>query len=192
MIRYLFSQPQARAPRPALFLDRDGVINRRIAGSYVTRWNEFEFLPGIVEALAALSEAGAYPIIVVSNQAGVGKGLISRPGLAGITSSFVDSLRRAGVPIDAVYYCPHTVEQRCDCRKPRPGLLTRAAAEWNLDLRRSVLVGDSLSDIAAASAACCRAVWLDHSSRTSRFPQAVAAVDTVTAIPRAVFELGIV
>jgi len=136
--------------------------------------------------LAGLSESGL-PIIVVSNQACVGKGLLEPSALVEITNRFVASLRRTGGRIDAVYYCPHTPEENCDCRKPRGGLLSRAARDWALDLRRSVLIGDSISDVQAASAAGCTPIlW---SSAGQEQPWAVnrpggagLAVDSLSGI----------
>jgi D-glycero-D-manno-heptose 1,7-bisphosphate phosphatase len=156
-IRFFLSQPDRAEFRPALFLDRDGVINERIPGGYVTNWDAFRFVPGIVEALQALSSL-ELPIIVVSNQAAVGKGLLSIRGLSEITRRFADVLRRAEARVDAVYYCPHTPSENCDCRKPKPGLLRMAASDWGIDLRRSVLIGDAPTDFAAAAAAGCRSL----------------------------------
>jgi len=152
--------PPGQERRPAIFLDRDGVINRRIVGGYVTRWAEFQFLEGMIVALRELSRL-KLPMIVVSNQAGAGKGLMRRSDLAVITARFVGALARRRARIDAVYYCPHASEQACSCRKPHPGLLLAAARDWKIDLRRSVLVGDSLRDIEAAHAAGCRAILFD-------------------------------
>jgi D-glycero-D-manno-heptose 1,7-bisphosphate phosphatase len=159
-IAFRFGDPPPRATRPAIFLDRDGVINERIVGGYVTSWGQFRFLEG---SIAMLRELGRFklPLIVVSNQAGVGKGLMSRANLARITERFVSRLRRAGASIAAVYYCPHTADAGCRCRKPRPGLLLQAARDWRIDLGHSILIGDSPSDIEAARAAGCRSILFD-------------------------------
>jgi len=157
IVALLFSQPDKHHGRPAVFLDRDGVINEKIDGGYVTGWDSFRFVPGILGALSILS-AAPYPIIIVSNQAAVAKGFIGRTVLEELTKRFVAKLRRSGARIDAVYYCPHTPEMNCACRKPKAGLLERAAAEWGVDLKRSVFVGDSLSDMQAAAAAGSRAI----------------------------------
>jgi D-glycero-D-manno-heptose 1,7-bisphosphate phosphatase len=162
-IRLLFSPPDSSTVRPAVFLDRDGVINEKIPGGYVTDWNSFRFVPGITGALRALSSIGL-PIIVVSNQAGVGKGMPSRRVLGQITRRFVEALRKEGARVDAVYYCPHAPESGCNCRKPRPGLLEQAAEDWGVALTRSVLVGDSQSDLKAADAVGCRAVIFTRDS----------------------------
>jgi len=157
ILSYQFSELPQGGSRPAIFVDRDGVINQQIAGSYVTRWSEFHFSPGIVEALAEISRL-PFPIIVVSNQAGVGKGMLALAELSAITHEFVSQLASAGARIDAAYYCPHTPEQACPCRKPKEGLLLRAARDWCVDLTRSVFVGDSVTDMQAANAVGCRSV----------------------------------
>ena len=162
-MRLLFSQPPSSGLRPAIFLDRDGVINERITDGYVRRWSEFRFVPGIIDALAMLSETPV-PIIVVSNQAGVEKGLIKRSDLMELTERFVDCLRQASARIDAVYYCPHTPEEACSCRKPQAGLLLRAAQDWRIDLCNSVFVGDSVTDAEAAHAVDCGAILFDRTA----------------------------
>jgi D-glycero-D-manno-heptose 1,7-bisphosphate phosphatase len=158
-MRLFFTQPPESGLRPAIFLDRDGVINQQIVGGYVTSWAEFRFLPGVIETLARLAEFDL-PVIVISNQAAVEKGLIDRATLAGITRQFVGRLEEAGARIDAVYYCPHRPETGCECRKPKAGLLLEAAREWRLDLSRSVFVGDSMADMEAARAAGCKGILL--------------------------------
>jgi D-glycero-D-manno-heptose 1,7-bisphosphate phosphatase len=159
-IAFHFDKSPCRGRRPAIFLDRDGVINERVVGGYVTSWSGFRFLDGIVPVLRELVRF-KLPLVVVSNQAGVGKGLMSRTALARITERFVAHLARLGVPIAAVYYCPHAPEARCRCRKPRSGLLLRAAHDWRIDLDRSILVGDSPSDVEAARAARCQSILFD-------------------------------
>lgn len=157
ILRLFLSDPGVSSASHALLFDRDGVINERIFGAYVTKWSEFKFINGIAEVLASLSALGL-PMIIVSNQAGVGKGLVSENSLKEITHHFVADLAARGARIDAVYYCPHRPDDRCVCRKPAPGLLTRAAADWSLDLRSSVLIGDSESDLAAAKAVQCPSI----------------------------------
>ena len=181
-MRLLFSQPSSSALRPAIFLDRDGVINERITGGYVTDWSKFSFVPGIVRALTMLSET-SLPIIVVSNQAGVEKGLIKRSDLTELTRRFVDHLRQVSARIDAVYYCTHVPERGCACRKPREGLLRRAAQDWRIDLRNSVLVGDSVTDAEAARAVDCRAILFDRTASISNgVPAGTITVNHVSEI----------
>jgi D-sedoheptulose 7-phosphate isomerase len=159
-MRILFSELPESGDRPAIFLDRDGVINERIPGGYVTSWDQFRFIDGIVETVASLAGLGL-PVIVISNQACVGKGLIDELRLESITRRFVAALQLAGGRVDAVYYCPHRPDESCGCRKPRPGLLEQASRDWRIDLGQSVLVGDSATDLDAAATVGCRAVLFD-------------------------------
>jgi D-sedoheptulose 7-phosphate isomerase len=156
-LKFFYSTPPATGIQPAVFFDRDGVINERIYGGYIGGWDQFHFLDGIKSAMASLSKLNL-PIIVVSNQASVGRSLLSPATLREITERFVKALQEAGARVSAVYYCPHTPEQGCGCRKPRSGLLEAAARDWRIDLRRSVLIGDSESDVQAARALGCHAI----------------------------------
>ena len=166
-IRYLFSKPPGAGKRPAIFLDRDGVINERAFGGYVTEWEQFRFIDGISESIAQLAKLNL-PIIVISNQACIGKGLLPIASLGEITERFVATLRAVGGRVDAVYYCPHTPEQHCGCRKPRTGLLERAGQEWGLDLNQSILIGDAVSDLEAARALECRAILFQQENGSMR------------------------
>ncbi len=189
IMRILFTDPAGRDKGPALFLDRDGVINEQVDGSYVTDWSQFHFVPGIPEALAALSKLGL-PIIVVSNQACVGKGLMSRTTLEEITRRFVEILGNLGARVDAVYYCPHTPEDGCDCRKPKPGLLQQAARDWGSQLHEASFVGDSPTDLGAAQATGCRVVFFSRKAApASSIPAAAAIVREAADILPAVCAL---
>jgi len=161
-LRLLFNTPPATGRRPAIFLDRDGVINERIADGYVTNWHEFRFVDGAMRVLRDLARL-RLPILVISNQSGVGKGLLGRGALRQITERFVAALERRGARIDGVYYCPHRPEEGCPCRKPKPGLLLQAARDWRIALGASVMVGDAATDIQAAEAAGCRGILIDSS-----------------------------
>ena len=156
ILRRFYARPPGASSR-AIFVDRDGVINRRIVGGYVTDWSEFEFLPGAIDAIAKLSALEG-PIIVVSNQAGVGKGLVDVARLLDVTNRFVGAIQQRGGRIDAVYYCPHAPDDACACRKPKPGLLLQAASDWTLDLSASMMIGDSETDAEAGRAAGCEVV----------------------------------
>lgn len=141
----------------AVFLDRDGIINRRIVDGYVRRWDEFEFLPDIFEVLPRVHAAG-YLAIVITNQRGIGRGLMAEDDLADIHNRMQELLaRRTGHRFDAIYHCPHNHDAACDCRKPLPGMLLRAAAEHAIELPASWMIGNSESDITAGHAAGCRA-----------------------------------
>lgn len=138
----------------AVFVDRDGVINQE-RRDYVTHWDEFRFLPGAVEALAALTQAGL-DLFIVTNQSAIHRGIVSLDEVEGLHRRMVAALNAAGGHVRGIYLCPHTPEEGCACRKPRPGLLLRAAAEHDLDLTRCYLIGDKLSDMEAGRAVGCR------------------------------------
>jgi D-glycero-D-manno-heptose 1,7-bisphosphate phosphatase len=142
--------------RPAIFLDRDGVINENLP-DHVRSWEAFRFLPGALAAIRTLAELQA-PVFVVTNQAVIGRRLMSRECLDDIHERMLSHIRRAGGEIAEVLYCPHEPEVRCRCRKPAPGMLLSAAAQFDVDLPRSVLVGDALSDVLAGQRAGCRTI----------------------------------
>ncbi len=129
------------------FLDRDGVLNRKMPeGRYVTSWSEFEILPGVIQTIARLNRAGIR-VIVVSNQRGIAKGLYTAADVEAIHASFQEHLRAQGAHIDRFYFCPHD-KQSCDCRKPLPGMFDQARRDFpEIDPAHSAMIGDSLSDI---------------------------------------------
>jgi len=157
MMQIVFSEKKLDVRGPAIFLDRDGVINCRRPGDYVLNWSQFLFVSGIQAALKQLS-ALHLPMIVISNQAAVGKGLLNPLALQEITAQMQQTLLADGVSLAAVFYCTHRADENCDCRKPRPAMLLRAANEFNIDLSRSIFIGDSASDIEAGLAAGCKPV----------------------------------
>jgi D-glycero-D-manno-heptose 1,7-bisphosphate phosphatase len=146
------------APGPALFLDRDGVVN--VDHGYVHRVDQFDFLPGIFELARFVTLDLRWPIVVVSNQSGIGRGLFDEAAHAALTAWMCDRFREQQAPIARAYHCPYhpehgTGDYRCDhdWRKPKPGMMLQAAVDLDLDLSRSVMIGDRLSDIEAAAAA---------------------------------------
>ena len=140
--------------RAAVFLDRDGVINENRL-DYVKSRAEFVFLPGVMEPLRRLAQTDL-AIVVITNQSAIGRGLVSPEEAEAINRFMVEEIERLGGRVDGVFCCPHRPDEGCECRKPRPGLLFRAAEELGLDLERSFLVGDALSDVEAARAAGCQ------------------------------------
>jgi histidinol-phosphate phosphatase family protein len=131
----------------SLFLDRDGVINRRIVGGYVRSWDQFEFLPGVTEALKLLT-GNFKKIIVVSNQQGVGKGMITDEDVKAIHSRMAEEIVKAAGTIDKIYYCPFLEENKSILRKPNIGMALKARKEYpGINFKRSVMVGDSISDM---------------------------------------------
>ena len=159
MLKIFFREAFDAAKGPAIFIDRDGVINCRRPGDYVLDWSQFVFVPGIREALKQLSSLGL-PMIVISNQAAVGKGLLDPAGLDEITARMNAALVADGTSLAAAYYCPHKIADDCPCRKPKAALLFSAAADFNIDLGRSVFIGDSETDVQAARAAGCTPLLL--------------------------------
>ena len=136
-----------------IFLDRDGVINRNPPNKgYVRKWAEFTFIPNSRKAIRELTESG-YRIVVVTNQSGIGRGLYSEEDLADIHARMVAEINKTGGKIDAVYYCPHHPDAGCECRKPKPGMLIRAAREHNIELSNAHLIGDVPTDIEAGQRA---------------------------------------
>jgi histidinol-phosphate phosphatase family protein len=166
LLRILFSELTTKAKGPAIFLDRDGVINCRRPNDYVLDWSQFVFVPGIREALKRLSSLGL-PMIVISNQAAVGKGLLDVAGLGEITARMNEALIADGTSIAAAYYCTHKPDENCNCRKPKPGLLQCAAEDFNVDLSRSIFIGDSKTDVLAAQAAGCAPILFGSATHGS-------------------------
>jgi D-glycero-D-manno-heptose 1,7-bisphosphate phosphatase len=148
--------PSPTTRKPAIFLDRDGVIveNR---SDYVKSIAEVYILPGALAALAQAARLDAR-IVVVTNQSAVGRGLLSRAGLLAINAHVHAAIVAAGGRIDGWYFCPHRPDEGCPCRKPKPGMLLDAAADLDIDLPASVMVGDAISDILAGHAAGTQAV----------------------------------
>lgn len=143
--------------RKAAFIDRDGVLNEERA--FVHRIADFVFVPGAIAALQALQGAG-YLLVVITNQSGIARGLYAEADYLALTEHMRERLHAAGVRLDAVEYCPHLTDAPveryrvdCDCRKPKPGMLTRAMRALDVDPKTSFIVGDRLSDIDAGRAA---------------------------------------
>ncbi|MBE0641466.1 MAG: HAD family hydrolase [Bacteroidales bacterium] len=142
-----FGEPDKRW---TLFLDRDGVINERPPGDYVKKFSDFHFMPGVTQAIAHLSSVFGR-IIIVTNQQGIGKGLMSTEDLGSIHLSMADQIRKAGGQIDAVYHCPHKAEEGCDCRKPANGMFLQALEQFPaIRPEQSIMVGDTASDVGFA------------------------------------------
>ncbi len=150
-----------------VFLDRDGVINRKPpTGEYVTRWSDFEFLPGVPDAIARMTSAGLR-VVVATNQRGIARGLVEKAEVERIHRRMAGILAKSGGRIDAVYYCPHD-DGECDCRKPATGLFRRAQSDDPAtDFAQSVVIGDSLTDIQAGSAIGARTILIAADPETA-------------------------
>lgn len=142
----------------AVFLDRDGVLNDN-PGGFITKVQAFSILPGVPEALARLTQAG-YLNIIVTNQSGIGRGLIPFSILEAIHQSLKEKVAQAGGKIDGIYYCPHLPEEGCSCRKPSPGLILQAARDLSICLEKSFMIGDSERDLIAGRRAGCKKSFL--------------------------------
>jgi len=180
--------------RPALFLDRDGVLieNR---DDYVRSWADVEIFPQAIAALAGVRHCD-YDVIVVTNQSAVGRGLITVEAAEVISDRLTAHIREAGGRVDALYMCPHGPNDGCDCRKPLPGLLHRAAREMSLDLEGSVMIGDALTDVQAGRAAGVGRLILVRTGRGRRqeallSPAEREAIEIVDSLSDAFMSLGI-
>ena len=143
--------------RPALFLDRDGVVNREIG--YLYRTDQVEFTPGIFD-LCRHAQALGYALIIITNQSGIARQLYSETDFHSLMNWMTEKFLRQNVRIDGYYFCPHhpeygvgTYRKECEDRKPQPGMILKASSDHNIDLNRSILVGDRCSDIQAGAAA---------------------------------------
>lgn len=150
-------------PKKVIFLDRDGVVNRKPApANYVKKWEEFSFLPHAKNALKKLFDAGFW-LFIVTNQPGVARSMMSRQDLEDIHRRMVKELATEGIEIKGIYSCLHGWDEGCFCRKPKPGLFYRAAAENALELYDSFLIGDDIRDISAGQSVGCRTVFIGTS-----------------------------
>jgi histidinol-phosphate phosphatase family protein len=135
-----------------IFIDRDGVINRDPGGwtkhNYVTKWDEFFFIDGSIEALKRLKEAG-YKIYLISNQGGIGRGYFTQKDLDEINRKMLAEIKKGSGKIDQLYYCPHHEGDNCECRKPKTGLIEKAIRSKEVDLKNTFIIGDTLRDIEA-------------------------------------------
>lgn len=158
-----------RNKQRAIFLDRDGTINRYVG--FLRDIEQFELLPGAAEAIRRINASG-YLAIVVTNQPVIARGEVTREQLREIHDKMETLLGREGAYVDAIYYCPHhphrgypgevaELKIDCDCRKPKPGLLLQAAEDYNIDLTKSWMIGDSQSDMQAGEAAGCKTALVD-------------------------------
>jgi len=177
----------------AVFLDRDGTIN--VEKEYLHRPEEFEFIPGVPEAIRLLRTAG-FRVIVVTNQSGVARGYYDEQAVEALHRHLDGELARYDTGVDAYYFCPHhpvegvgEYRTACDCRKPLPGMLIQAARDFGLDLGRSYIVGDKLADVEAGLAAGCGTVLVrtGYGERAAgKVPEGVTVCDDLLAAAEAI------
>ena len=158
----------------AAFLDRDGVINKDVG--YLSRAEEIYILPNVISALSELKRQG-FLNIIITNQSGIARGYFSEETFISVNKAIVRKLNRNNTLIDTYYYCPHHPQavlpeyrEQCECRKPAPGMILNAAAQFDLDLSGSILVGDKETDIEAGIAAGIGKTFLLRPSNVSEIP----------------------
>lgn len=171
----------------AIFLDRDGVINKYVG--FLRDINEFELIEGVPEAVKTINESG-YLAIVVTNQPVIARGEVTYEELHEIHNKMETLLGKEGVYLDAIYYCPHhphkgyegeipELKFDCDCRKPKPGMLLKAAEDFNIDLKQSWMIGDSESDIAAGKTAGCKTAFIGESETDISYKNLLDAIKEI-------------
>lgn len=138
---------------PAVFLDRDGVINRD-SPDYITSWDQFRFLPGSLSAIRRLTEAGR-TVIVITNQSAVGRGMMEAATLERMHRNLCREVAAHGGRLDAIFHCPHHPDAGCTCRKPAPGLIRQAQRRFAIDLAAATMIGDSARDVQCGTRAGC-------------------------------------
>ncbi|MCL1115560.1 D-glycero-beta-D-manno-heptose 1,7-bisphosphate 7-phosphatase [Shewanella basaltis] len=176
--------------KKAVFLDRDGVINKDTG--YVHSVDDFEYIEGVFEACLALKEMG-YLLVVVTNQSGIARGMYSEDDFHHLTEWMDWNFADKGIELDGIYYCPHHPEkglgeykQDCNCRKPKPGMLIDAAKFLKIDLTNSVMVGDKADDMLAAKAAGINLTILVRSGKVvdeAGIKEASFVVDSIKDVP---------
>jgi D-glycero-D-manno-heptose 1,7-bisphosphate phosphatase len=136
-----------------VFIDRDGVINKD-SPAYIKSWSEFEFLPRSLDAIQILASNG-FNVIVITNQSAIRRNYLSKDDLEAIHSKMKVIVKQHGGDIKDIFYCPHIPEDQCDCRKPKPGLIDQAQRKYNIDISKTIMIGDSAKDIECAKNAGC-------------------------------------
>lgn len=147
--------------RKIIFLDRDGVINKKAPkADYIKKWEEFKFLPGAVEAMKLLAKNN-YEMYIISNQAGIARGMMTIGDLEDIHKNMLSELEKKGIKIQDIFYCPHGWDEGCDCRKPKPGMFYQASNKYNIDLSKTVFIGDDERDMEAGNKAGVKTYLVD-------------------------------
>lgn len=167
----------------AVFLDRDGTINRNVP--YCSRPEDFELLPGVEEGVRCLNERG-FTVVVITNQSGIARGYFTEKTLAEIHEKMSKELGKAGARLDAIYYCPHHPDDNCDCRKPKPTLLWEAASDLAIDLGQSYVIGDRRMDVEMGRRGGCKASLLVSPDEEGADPRKLKDVRTFGSVLEAV------
>jgi D-glycero-D-manno-heptose 1,7-bisphosphate phosphatase len=184
---------EAGKKRRAVFLDRDGTIN--VEKEYLSLPGDFEFIPGAPQAIKLLNDAG-FCVIVVTNQSGVARGYYDEAAVCALHRHMDAELAKHGAMVDAYYFCPHHPQhgigdyrKECGCRKPLPGMLQQAAAEFAIDLASSFIIGDKLADVEAGLKAGCRPLLVRTgygASESAGLPEGVFTCSDILEAARAI------
>jgi len=149
-------------PRKAVFLDRDGVINEE-RKDYVKKISEFKILKNVDRSVQLLKENN-FLIIVITNQSAINRGIISEDTLNEIHQFLHEHMKKNNAALDGIYFCPHTPNENCQCRKPKPGMIIQAANDYDIDLNQSWFIGNSYNDLTAAKEAGCKGILIDETN----------------------------
>ncbi len=145
--------------KPAIFLDRDGVINRDIKGKYIIKPSQLKIYKTAIDGLKRIKKNHFY-VIIITNQSAIGRGYITEKEFFKINNKMLRILKQSGIKIDAVYYCPHKPEDNCNCRKPKPGLIQDAVKDYPVNMRKSFFVGDKKTDMELAKKMKLKAIFV--------------------------------
>ena len=158
-----------------LFLDRDGVINKKLDGKYVRNWEEFTFIPNVLNSISKLSRL-FNRIIIITNQQGIGKGLMSKNDLLFLHQKMLKEIEKAGGKINKIYFCPHLETDNCNCRKPKIGMIEKAIQDFSsINIKKSYLIGDSPSDIKAGTKAGLHTIKVDNNFTLNNWIKQISA-----------------
>lgn len=138
---------KSRKRKPAVFLDRDGVINKDIPGKYIKSVSDIKLYKTAIEGLKKISSCDRFHLIIITNQSAIGRGYITEKISKKINDKIVKTLEKEKIKINAVYYCPHSPQDNCDCRKPKPGLIKEALKDYKIEIKKSFLIGDKKTDM---------------------------------------------
>ncbi len=158
-----------------LFLDRDGVINKKLDGKYIRNWGEFTFIPNVLSSISKLS--GLFNrMIIITNQQGIGKGLMSEDNLLFLHQKMLNEIEQAGGKINKIYFCPHLETDNCNCRKPKIGMIEEAIQDFpSININKSYLIGDSPSDIKAGERAGLKTIKVDNNFTLNNWEKQILA-----------------
>lgn len=162
----------------AVFVDRDGTINVDV--HYLNDPDKFEMYPGVGEGMKILHDKG-FKIIVITNQSGIARGYFTEKQLSDIHERMKQEFQKFAVALDGIYYCPHHPDDRCNCRKPKPGLLIECGKKYNIDFKSSFLVGDKCSDILAGRSVGCKTILVKTGHGLWEYENKKCHVDYVAA-----------